>query len=186
MGVAIAHPLTYATIACVRRDGKYSRRPPKRQNSSETILPPPPSFYSADHPLIVRRIVWYQINYRYNFNKTKKIEYFTSLASFVFQDDNQFTKEKQSQSSLSRSNKNGGTLRRVAFKDVPPCDSSSEDICTCSSNNSQQGYVMSLNSFYQGWRIVKYENRLIISNPHLRLFYVLIKIAEKFVTMLRW
>ena len=56
MGVAIAHPLTYATIACVRRDGKYSRRPPKRQNSSETILPPPPSFYSADHPLIVRPI----------------------------------------------------------------------------------------------------------------------------------
>ena len=59
MGVAIAHPLTYATIACVRRDGKYSRRPPKRQNSSETILPPPPSFYSADHPLIVRHNVWY-------------------------------------------------------------------------------------------------------------------------------
>ena len=48
-----AHPLTYATIACVRRDGRYSRRPPRRQNSSETILPPPPSFYSADHPLIV-------------------------------------------------------------------------------------------------------------------------------------
>ena len=45
--------MTYATIACVRRDGRYSRRPPRRQNSSETILPPPPSFYSADHPLIV-------------------------------------------------------------------------------------------------------------------------------------
>merc|ERR1711981_1035614 len=55
-------------------------------------------------------------------------------------DDNQFTKEKRSQSNLSRSTKTGGgTLRRVAFKDVPPCDSSSEDICTCSSNNSQQG-----------------------------------------------
>jgi hypothetical protein len=52
-GVGMAHPLTYATIACVRRDGRYSRRPPRRQNSSETILPPPPSFYSADHPLIV-------------------------------------------------------------------------------------------------------------------------------------
>ena len=143
MGVAIAHPLTYATIACVRRDGKYSRRPPKRQNSSETILPPPPSFYSADHPLIVRNNVWYPINYGH------KIESFISLTSFVFQDDNQFTKEKQSQSSLSRSNKNGGTLRRVAFKDVPPCDSSSEDICTCSSNNSQQGYVMTLNICYQ-------------------------------------
>ena len=57
----------------------------------------------------------------------------------IIQDDNQFTKEKRSQSNLSRSNKNGGTLRRVAFKDVPPCDSSSEDICTCSSSNSQQG-----------------------------------------------
>ena len=66
MGVAIAHPLTYATIACVRRDGKYSRRPPKRQNSSETILPPPPSFYSADHPLIVRLTVCYQIHYGRN------------------------------------------------------------------------------------------------------------------------
>ena len=54
MGIGMAHPLTYATIACVRRDGRYSRRPPRRQNSSETILPPPPSFYSADHPLIVR------------------------------------------------------------------------------------------------------------------------------------
>ena len=52
-GAGMAHPLTYATIACVRRDGRYSRRPPRRQNSSETILPPPPSFYSADHPLIV-------------------------------------------------------------------------------------------------------------------------------------
>ena len=80
---------------------------------------------------------------------TKKIEFSISLASFVFQDDNQFTKEKQSQSSLSRSNKNGGTLRRVAFKDVPPCDSSTEDICTCSSNNSQQGYVITLNTCYQ-------------------------------------
>ena len=58
---------------------------------------------------------------------------------FLIQDDNQFTKEKRSQSNLSRTNKSGGTLRRVAFKDVPPCDSSSEDICTCSSNNSQQG-----------------------------------------------
>ena len=47
------HPLAYATIACVRKDGRHSRRPPRRQNSSETILPPPPSFYSADHPLIV-------------------------------------------------------------------------------------------------------------------------------------
>ena len=54
LGVGMNHPLTYATIACVRRDGRYSRRPPRRQNSSETILPPPPSFYSADHPLIVR------------------------------------------------------------------------------------------------------------------------------------
>ena len=54
-GVGMAHPLTYATIACVRRDGRYSRRPPRRQNSSETILPPPPSFYSADHPLIVSK-----------------------------------------------------------------------------------------------------------------------------------
>ena len=53
LGVGVNHPLTYATIACVRRDGRYSRRPPRRQNSSETILPPPPSFYSADHPLIV-------------------------------------------------------------------------------------------------------------------------------------
>ena len=53
LGVGMNHPLTYATIACVRRDGRYSRRPPRRQNSSETILPPPPSFYSADHPLIV-------------------------------------------------------------------------------------------------------------------------------------
>ena len=60
---------------------------------------------------------------------------------FLFiKDDNQFTKEKRSQSNQGRSNKSGGTLRRVAFKDVPPCDSSSEDICTCSSNNSQQGY----------------------------------------------
>lgn len=53
LGIGINHPLSYATIACVRRDGRYSRRPPRRQNSSETILPPPPSFYSADHPLIV-------------------------------------------------------------------------------------------------------------------------------------
>ena len=79
------HPLTYATIACVRRDGRYSRRPPRRQNSSETILPPPPSFYSADHPLIVSSFsinspifkilcVWIQIiqmndNYLYPTNR---------------------------------------------------------------------------------------------------------------------
>ena len=58
LGIGIGHPLTYATIACVRWDGRYSRRPPRRQNSSETILPPPPSFYSADHPLIVSRSVY--------------------------------------------------------------------------------------------------------------------------------
>ena len=79
LGIGISHPLTYATIACVRRDGRYSRRPPRRQNSSETILPPPPSFYSADHPLIVS----WSCRFVYNFKRLQGC-YFKSINEILY------------------------------------------------------------------------------------------------------
>jgi len=116
--------------------------PPKRQASNETILPPPPSFYNTmDHTSSSNRGGSFYKNMESSRSahsgmalrgggSAENFLPMTSLASVsTAASPSAMTSQQPGKSNVRTSR--SGTLRRVAFKDVPPpSDSSNEDLCT--------------------------------------------------------